>query len=55
MRPENAAAIVGAGALSILVFPLLGDRINRAHRPAAPSPHVEDDRGSPTALSDLEG
>jgi Kef-type K+ transport system membrane component KefB len=55
MRPENAAAIVGAGALSILVFPLLGDRINRARRPAAPSPHVEDDRGSPTALSDLEG
>lgn len=30
MRPENAAAIVGAGALSILVFPLLGDRINKA-------------------------
>jgi Kef-type K+ transport system membrane component KefB len=30
MRPENAAALVGAGALSVLVFPLLGDRINRA-------------------------
>lgn len=29
MRPENAAALVGAGALSVLVFPLLGDRINR--------------------------
>ena len=29
MLPENAAALVGAGALSVLVFPLLGDRINR--------------------------
>jgi Kef-type K+ transport system membrane component KefB len=29
MRPENAAALVGAGVLSVLVFPLLGDRINR--------------------------
>ena len=30
MLPENAAALVGAGALSVLVFPLLGDWINRA-------------------------
>lgn len=29
MQPENAAALVGAGALSVLVFPLLGDRLNR--------------------------
>jgi len=35
MLPENAAALVGAGALSVLVFPLLGDRINRR-------PQVED-------------
>lgn len=28
MLPENAAALVGAGALSVLVFPLLGDAIN---------------------------
>lgn len=34
MLPENAAALVGAGALSVLVFPLVGDRINR--RRAAP-------------------
>ena len=27
MLPETAAALVGAGALSILVFPLLGDRL----------------------------
>lgn len=29
MRTDSAAALVGAGALSVLVFPLLGDRINR--------------------------
>jgi Kef-type K+ transport system membrane component KefB len=29
MLPENAAALVGAGALSVLVFPLVGDRLNR--------------------------
>lgn len=29
MLPENAAALVGAGALSVLVFPLLGDAINK--------------------------
>ena len=28
MLAENAAALVGAGALTVLVFPLLGDRIN---------------------------
>ena len=30
MLPANAAALVGAGALTVLVFPLLGDRINSA-------------------------
>jgi Kef-type K+ transport system membrane component KefB len=29
MLPANAAALVGAGALSVLVFPLLGDAINK--------------------------
>jgi len=29
MLEENAAALVGAGVLSILVFPLLGDRLGR--------------------------
>lgn len=29
MRPANAAALVGAGALSVLVFPLLGQTIGR--------------------------
>jgi Kef-type K+ transport system membrane component KefB len=36
MLPENGAALVGAGALSVLVFPLLGDRINRAALAAVP-------------------
>lgn len=36
MRPENAAALVGAGALSVLVFPLLADAL--ARRTAEPSP-----------------
>ena len=32
MLPENAAALVGAGMLSVLVFPLLGfSRLRRAH------------------------
>jgi Kef-type K+ transport system membrane component KefB len=30
MLPANAASLVGAGALSVLVYPLLGDRINVA-------------------------
>ncbi len=34
MRPENAAALVGAGLLSVLVFPMLARAI---HRPAEPS------------------
>lgn len=38
MLPENAAALVGAGALSVLVFPLLGDRINP--RRETPEHHV---------------
>lgn len=43
MRPENAAALVGAGALSVLVFPLLGDWINRAALSRAPEPAAEDE------------
>jgi Kef-type K+ transport system membrane component KefB len=34
MKPDNAAALVGAGALSVLVFPLIADRL----RPEAPDP-----------------
>jgi Kef-type K+ transport system membrane component KefB len=31
MRPENAAALVGAGALSVLAFPLIGGSLVRGH------------------------
>jgi Kef-type K+ transport system membrane component KefB len=37
MRSENAAALVGAGLLSVLVFPMLGSAIGR-QRDAAPEP-----------------
>jgi Kef-type K+ transport system membrane component KefB len=43
MEPENAAALVGAGALSVLVFPLLGDWINRAALARAQQDPAPDD------------
>ena len=36
MIASNAAALVGAGALTVLVFPLVGDRLVRGRTPAAP-------------------
>jgi Kef-type K+ transport system membrane component KefB len=36
MLPSNAAALVGAGALTVLVFPLVGDRLVRGRRTSAP-------------------
>jgi Kef-type K+ transport system membrane component KefB len=39
MLPENAAALVGAGALSVLVFPLLGDAINKVATARAMAEH----------------
>ena len=39
MLPENAAALVGAGALSVLVFPLLGDQINKVATARATAEH----------------
>jgi Kef-type K+ transport system membrane component KefB len=39
MLTENAAALVGAGALTVLVFPLLGDWINRAALARGPVQH----------------
>jgi len=38
MRPENAAALVAAGILSVLVYPLLGFARLRAPSAAAPGP-----------------
>jgi Kef-type K+ transport system membrane component KefB len=40
MRSENAAALVGAGLLSVLVFPMLGSAIGR-QRDAEPEPEPE--------------
>ena len=34
MLPENAAALVGAGVLSIAVFPFVATRLHRPTRPA---------------------
>ena len=34
MLPENAAALVGAGVLSVLCFPLLATALHRTARPA---------------------
>lgn len=36
MRPENAAALVGAGALTVLVFPLVVQSLEARSRAAAP-------------------
>ena len=36
MLASNAAALVGAGALTVLVFPLVGDSLVRGRRSAAP-------------------
>lgn len=36
MLASNAAALVGAGALTVLVFPLVGDSLGRGRRSAAP-------------------
>jgi Kef-type K+ transport system membrane component KefB len=35
MLPENAAALVGAGVLSVAIFPLIATRIHRPAQPAA--------------------
>lgn len=35
MTPSDAAALVGAGALTVLVFPLVGDRLVRRRTPGA--------------------
>ncbi|MBU6244223.1 MAG: cation:proton antiporter [Actinomycetales bacterium] len=47
MRPTNAAALVGAGALSVLVFPLLGSALHR--RPKRPAVDL------PSASGDVRG
>jgi Kef-type K+ transport system membrane component KefB len=46
MLPANAAAIVGAGALTVLVFPLLGDAINKTATANAREHAAESDSGT---------
>jgi len=46
MLPENAAALVGAGALTVLVFPLVGNALVRRSAPPAP---IDQDRAANTA------
>ena len=43
MLPSTAAAVVGAGALSVLVFPLLGDRIGGAGAARTPTDALLDE------------
>lgn len=48
MRPENAAALVGAGLLSVLVFPLLARSLGHVHGPVeAPASPVPVDPARP--------
>jgi Kef-type K+ transport system membrane component KefB len=44
MRPETAAALVGAGALSVLIFPLLGDRLGRGAGPELTKAELPDEQ-----------
>ena len=48
MRPENAAALVGAGVMSVLFFPLIATAIHRP-TPAAVTP-AQAPTGSPTRI-----
>lgn len=62
MRPENAAALVGAGMLSVLIYPLVGFGLQRKAAPApasaagAPAHGVGDgDRGDPADHAGEQG
>jgi len=45
MKPQNAAALVAAGMLSVLIYPMIGlSRLSKAHKPAgSPEPAGGDD------------
>jgi hypothetical protein len=47
MLPENAAALVGAGVLSVIVFPALAIRIARSGPRIRPVRHPPRDVGLP--------
>jgi hypothetical protein len=43
MKPENAAALVAAGMLSVLLFPTIAFALRRAEHPrAATAPRTEE-------------
>jgi len=46
MKPQNAAALVAAGMLSVLIYPMIGlGRLSKAHKAAGiPERSVDDDR-----------
>ncbi len=56
MLPENAAALVGAGMLSVLIFPLIGfSRLRPANLiPEDSTLYVSDDIDAPDPRDDLE-
>jgi hypothetical protein len=44
MKPQNAAALVAAGMLSVLVYPMIGlRRLSKAHKAAGIAERSEDD------------
>jgi Kef-type K+ transport system membrane component KefB len=49
MDPRNAAALVGAGALSVLVFPLLGNSLVRGRSAGHPIDAGDQERAENTA------
>jgi Kef-type K+ transport system membrane component KefB len=53
MKPENAAALVGAAMLSVLVFPFVALALRRRH--PAPEPEVPAPGDEPTTIYEDEG
>jgi hypothetical protein len=53
MKPENAAALVGAAMLSLLVFPFVALALRRRH--PAPEPEVPAPGDEPTTIYEDEG
>jgi len=53
MLPENAAALVGAGALSVLVFPLIATRIHTRGKKRHPENYVIDADDDKALLPDI--
>jgi hypothetical protein len=52
MLPENAAALVGAGVLSVAIFPFIATRL---HRPAPAARRSDTRKRSPTRPAGVRG